>query len=345
MIRVHTPARLHFGLLALPGSKSRLLSEKDSPTAGRRFGGVGLMVQGPGITLTAVPAPRWSASGPLADRVLEFARRFERAMAPREVAPHRFVVENASPEHFGLGTGTQLGLAVAATLAGTCSDLPLDWRSLARALGRGERSAIGVHGFQHGGFLVEGGKGTASEIAPLLVRRPFPEHWRIVLAVPATAIGIHGERECRAFAELLELPAAQHATDTLCRLVLLGMLPALAEADYRAFGEAVFEFNARAGELFAPVQNGTYSSAAIAEVVSSVRSWGVPGVGQSSWGPTVFAITEDSEQSASLARQLAKRFQLTHEEIFVTRCSNRGAHVERNVTFVPCTPAEKAGES
>src|SRR5947209_3921968 len=115
MIRVWTPSRLHFGLLNLGGGEPWPDLDGRPALPGRRFGGVGLMVEEPGLSVSAEPARDWSASGPLAARTVEFARRF--ATTVPELSPHALIVEQAPPEHAGLGTGTQLGLAVAKALA------------------------------------------------------------------------------------------------------------------------------------------------------------------------------------------------------------------------------------
>ena len=49
--------------------------------------------------------------------------------------------------------------------------------------------------------------------------------------------------------------------------MLLGLLPALAEADLPAFAAALAEYNARSGELFRPAQGGTYAGPAVAALV------------------------------------------------------------------------------
>src|SRR3954470_19175450 len=106
MIEIATAGRLHFGLLN-PGT---------AEAGGRRFGGAGMMVERPGVLLRVVPAPAWSAEGPLADRALAFASRFAQALAAETgeaVSPRRLLVERAPPCHAGLGSGTQLGMAVA----------------------------------------------------------------------------------------------------------------------------------------------------------------------------------------------------------------------------------------
>jgi beta-RFAP synthase len=324
MIRVRTGSRLHFGLLNLPAG------ELASP-AGRQFGGVGLMVRDPGLTLDARPAPAWSASGPLAERALAFAGRVCHALREEGIPPppaHHLVVEAAAPEHAGLGTGTQLGLAVARALAEACCRAGTAAADLARWAGRGVRSALGVHGFARGGFLVEAGKADREALAPLVARLPFPEAWRVVLVLPGGARGLHGPGECLAFERLAGLPPAPGRTDALCRLVLLGLLPAVAEGDLRAFGEALYEFNHLVGEAFRPVQGGTYAHPGGEEVVAFLRGRGVRGAGQSSWGPALFGVTQGAAEAEEVAGRLRQRFGLGPGEVHVTTAANGGAEVQ-----------------
>jgi beta-RFAP synthase len=283
------------------------------------------MVEMPGVQLTMRPAAAWSAEGPLAERALGYARQFVQTLEADRVCPQHLVLEAASPEHAGLGTGTQLGLAVARALAVAFGLGELAVTDLARRVGRGARSALGVHGFARGGFLVEAGKNGSETLAPLVARLPFPEPWRLVLVLPPRGTGLHGAAEVEAFLRLGGGAAGRETTDVLCRLTLLGLLPALAEADWPAFGEALYDFNARVGEAFAPVQGGRYASPSVAEVVAFARRQRVPGVGQSSWGPTVFAVARDTDQAEDLARRVRTRFGLGTAEVLVTRGCNRGA--------------------
>src|SRR5205085_5154101 len=126
----------------------------------------------------------------------------------------------------------------------------------------------------------------------LVAHAAFPENWRVLLILPEGGVGTHGPREREAFATLAAGAQSEAQTDALCRLVLLGMLPALAERNLAAFGEALYDFNRRVGELFRPWQGDVYAHPRTAELVRVLRSErGVRGVGQSSWGPTVFAVT------------------------------------------------------
>jgi beta-RFAP synthase len=325
MIRVQAPSRLHFGLLSVAPAE-RWPDYRGAPTLpARRFGSVGLMIAQPGVRVAVVPAAAWSAEGPLAERALGYARRTAAALGEGTVPPQRLIVEQCAPEHVGLGTGTQLGLAVARALCAASGQPDRDVLELARYTGRGRRSALGIHGFARGGFLVEAGQRGPDALAPLIARLDFPEPWRIVLVLLRGEQGLHGLAETQAFQQLQAPGAASAATDALCRLVLLGMLPAVVEGDLEGFGEALFDFNVRVGELFAPVQGGCYASPRLTEVVDFVRQLGVRGVGQSSWGPALFAVTADPERAADLAARLQRRFALTAGEVLCTAACNRGA--------------------
>jgi beta-RFAP synthase len=329
MVTVQACSRLHFGLLNPVGGEG---------ANARRFGGVGLMIERPGLRLHVRASSSWSATGPIAERTLAFARRFtentRREEGLDDGPPHSLHTEWVMPEHAGLGSGTQMGLAVAQALA-VSRGLRCDLATLARRVGRGVRSALGTHGFEQGGFLVEAGKRASDRLAPLVARLTFPESWRLVLALPTTAegaAGLHGMREVEAFTRLA---AETRQTDTLCRLVLLDLLPALVERDLDSFGEALYEFNARVGEAFAPVQGGVYASPRVAELVAFLRSLGVRGVGQSSWGPTVFAVVADEDHGRHLAARLRQQFALNDEAVLVTSACNHGASVTSESSPAP----------
>ncbi len=346
MIRIQAYSRLHFGFL-------NPYAEGKAPL--RCFGGAGVMIEQPDLCLRVQPDSAWSAEGTQSDRALALAQRFASLSCRDEqitdLPPHRLSIERLMPAHAGLGSGTQLGLSVARALA-TSWGLSCDLASLARRVGRGLRSAVGTHGFEHGGFLVESGKSTTEGLAPLVARQPFPESWRLVLALPPHAnpslqggmrfvssfpllgedcdgrmAGLHGDEEAEALARLTMTPTIPAATETLCRLVLLGMLPALVENDIDAFGEALYEFNVRVGEAFAPVQGGVYASPPIAEVVEFMRSQQIRGIGQSSWGPAVFAVVADAERADHLAAQLRRRFTLSESAVWTTSACNHGARL------------------
>jgi beta-RFAP synthase len=173
--------------------------------------------------------------------------------------------------------------------------------------------------------LVEAGKRADEALAPLVARLDFPPEWRIVLTLPPTKAGLHGCEERGAFERLRHNHADESRTDRLCRLVLLGLIPALMNRDYEAFGEALYEFNRRAGEPFTEVQGGIYRHRQIAEMIEFLRRKGALGAGQSSWGPAVFGIVPDVGQADLLARRLQDDFSLSEREVLVTSACNQGA--------------------
>lgn len=322
MIRVRTGSRLHFGLLSLP-------SGDPAHAPSRVWGGAGLMVQQPGFDLEARPAPAWSAAGPLAARVLQIINRFVQSLPPDASPPHHlhFQCHTEVRQHQGLGSGTQLALAVARILAELYVLPDRSAPALAQRIGRGLRSALGIHGFDHGGFLVDGGKTHAERVAPLVARADFPDDWRAVLILFKEGTGMHGSDEVQAFQQL-QRQRLSLDTESLSRLVLMGMLPALVEKDLNAFGGALYEFNRRVGEGFRPVQGGVYAHPQAADIVAYLRSQGVAGAGQSSWGPGLFAMVEDEERARQLALRLCQARALRDEDVLITRAAHSGAQVD-----------------
>jgi len=310
-VAVRAPARLHFGVLDLRGH------------LGRRFGGIGAAVPVPGVVLEAEPAAELSATGPDADRALEFARRY---LADRGLAGGaRFQVHEAIPAHAGLGSGTQLALSVARALAELYRQ-PTAAEELALSVGRGRRSAIGTWLFEQGGFILEGGRRPGSDaVAPLLARLPMPADWRCVVVVPEGKPGLSGEAEAAAFTDLV--PPAQEEVERVAHIVLLQLLPALADADLPAFGDALSEIQRVTGGWFAAAQGGAFAPGPSAELVSRLAQWGaVGGVGQSSWGPAVYGIV-GSEGEGARIEALARSSVGRRARVYWTGFANEGARV------------------
>jgi beta-RFAP synthase len=293
-LRVTAHARLHFGFLDL--------SEE---AGGRRFGGLGMALTSPRLVLRLEPAPGLSVVGPRGARHDPQAARIE-AVAERvhrvlEIKPHaRMVIEETIPEHVGLGSGTQTALAIATLIARQHRiDQPV--ARLCALAGRAQRSGVGFHLFQSGGFVVEGGHARGSvafEVPPLLARHDFPDDWRVVVALPATDRTVSGEMEDEAFRRLR--PAAATTVERIARAVLTRLLPALVSRDLKSFGAALTETQELVGRCFAPVQDGEFHPAG-ALLATRLKEAGACGVGQSSWGPAVYAFAGDAAEEERLA--------------------------------------------
>ena len=281
------------------------------------------MVAHPGVDLSIEEAVEADVSGCLGERAQQFAERVTGGRRPS----YRLRVLSAPREHTGLGTGTQLGLAVARGIATLRAESP-SAPELAARVGRGLRSAIGVYGFEKGGFLVDGGKAQGRDgIAPLSLRIPVPEAWRFVIVTPRAEVGISGTTEANAFQapDHLAEPVAQ----TLSHVLLMGVVPALAEKDLPAFGTALREYGVLAGECFKKAQGGVYASPRVTSIIEFVRAEGVEGTGQSSWGPTTYAAVEDEDRAQHLVQRLQDRFGSENLEVIATPPLNGGARVSR----------------
>jgi beta-RFAP synthase len=198
---------------------------------------------------------------------------------------------------------------------------------IARAVGRGARSAIGVHGFFHGGLIVDAGKRTADELGALAARVEVPHQWRILLLCPRGATGLCGREEREAFESLPAVPKA--TTEELCRLALLDIVPAAREGDFATFASALHRFGVLAGTCFAPRQFGSYSSHWAAETVALLTRWGVPCVVQSSWGPTLAAFFPDAEAAIETGGRLASGLESASLEFQLARAKLDGASAIR----------------
>ena len=299
---VETSARLHFGLLDLRG------------TLGRVFGGIGAAAPAPTLLVSAhladtIEVAAGDDANADADRAAEFARRFLTHHGAKTVSIRgaRLRVHRTLPPHVGLGSGTQLALAVARALA-ELYDIGADAPGLARAMGRARRSAVGTWTFAGGGLVLEGGRRPDGEcVAPLLARLHFPPAWRCVVAVPSSpATGMNGSAEAEAFAQL----PSPHERDAeqVAHRVLMALLPALADADLATFGAALTAIQAMNGRWFAPVQGGTFTRGPSEELVRRMTEWGAAGVGQSSWGPTVYGIVDGEDAGLRLADRVRTLF-------------------------------------
>jgi beta-RFAP synthase len=310
IVRIEAPARLHFGMLDLRGS------------LGRRFGGIGAGVFDPSLVLEVERADRVEAEGAEAHRAAEFAQRYLESQGIRAGA--RIMIRHAIPEHAGLGSGTQLALGVARGIA-ELYDRPTGAASLAAAVGRARRSAIGTWLFEGGGFVVEGGRRDhADRIAPLLARLPIPDSWRCVVAVPSNAKGVSGESEFQAFRELP--PPSLREVEHVAHLVVMSLLPALAEGDLDTFGKAISTIQQVNGGWFAPAQGGTFATGVGTELISKMTQWGAAGVGQSSWGPAVYGITSGEDRAVELASSVRAALNGTGM-VYVNQFANTGARV------------------
>ncbi|MCL2258047.1 MAG: kinase [Candidatus Bathyarchaeota archaeon] len=315
-VYVKTPARLHFGLIDLTGD------------LGRMFGGLGVAINQPNVIVSAQKSSSLTVTGKETELATIIANRFFNAYS---IKPNVHIhVEKTIPAHTGLGSGTQLTLAIATALA-KLTNINVSTANLALAMGRVQRTGVGTAIFQNGGFIVDGGKKLDQNagIPPVIYQKPFPKEWSFIIAQPNVQKGLSNSAEKTAFNNLPPMQPTDAAN--ICRLTLLKLLPALEEKDLENFGQALTAIQITIGNYFASVQGGTYSNTAVANILDFFKHLGIHGYGQSSWGPTIYGVVEQKE-----AKPLLKKIQ-THltkgvgGEAFVTKANNKGAIIKKMV--------------
>ncbi len=284
-VRVQAPARLHLGFLD-PGA-----------SLGRRFGSLGLVVEGfdTVVSLTRAASDEWhAAQAPERDALV----RAQAAVAALREAtgardPLSVRLEQVPPPHAGFGSGTQLALAIGrafATLHGRVIETP----ALARITGRGLRSGVGIAGFDAGGLLVDAGPDAGGGPAPLVARVDLPTAWRVLLLLDPRVEGLHGDAERAALAHLEPLPRDRAAA--LCHDTLMQVLPGAIGGDFASFAAGINRMQRTLGEHFAPAQQGrAYTSVDVGRALELLARERPAAIGQSSWGPTGFAVLPSTE--------------------------------------------------
>jgi beta-ribofuranosylaminobenzene 5'-phosphate synthase len=248
---------------------------------------------------------------------------------------YQIIINQNIPRHVGLGSQTQLALGLAKALSIFEDQGEISVRNLAKYVGRGGTSGIGVAAFEHGGFVLDGGHSTAnkpeflpshySEADPavVLANYPVPEDWYFVVAVPNVEHGAHGTREAAIFQENCPLPTTE--VEKVTRVILMQTLPSILEKDIESFGQSLTQLQ-KIG--FKRVENVLQL-----EVIQKLQEFylekGAFGAGLSSFGPATYGVLE-GESYAKKLTESTKKF-LEEEgvggDVFYSNGNNKGAEV------------------
>ena len=321
---VQTPSRLHLTLIDMHGG------------SGRVDGGVGITLDEPGILIEVRQSAVLEVQGcdsMTRERIMDTARQVLKGLhAGSNVS---IMVRNYYPSHVGLGSGSQLMLAIARGIAEIYGRL-LPVKELALLVGRGGTSGIGTAAFELGGFIVDGGHafGKTCEKSefrpsaascgvrppPVVARHDFPSDWKILLAIPDLPAGASGTRETDIFRNHCPVPVEE--VRELCHEILMRMLPGIVQKDLDLFGSSV---NAIQELGFKKVELGLQPPE-IPGLIEGLRSAGAACAGMSSFGPAVYAIG-DTDMSG--IEQAARTFMSEHRggSTLITSGRNKGAQV------------------
>jgi beta-ribofuranosylaminobenzene 5'-phosphate synthase len=311
-VYVKTPARLHLGLIDLNGDLGRL------------FGGLGVGIDRPNVILEAQRSGKLAVTGEKSELVKVLAKRFLETYNLKVNVS--IDVKQTIPGHIGLGSGTQLALAVATALS-KLFDVNASIQELAKNMCRGQRTSVGTTIFEQGGFVVDGGKSTSKNSFPTTIfRQPFPQDWSFVVAIPNVKKGLAKNEETAAFGALSPMKAEE--ASKMCRLTMMKLLPSLIERDIKSFGEALTQIQTVIGEHFAEVQGGTYSSQTATEGIALMQKHGAYGAGQSSWGPAFYGLTQKEKAKKIKLKVKAFLRKGVGGQVFIAKANNRGAYIK-----------------
>lgn len=315
-LQITTGSRLHFGLFSV--------GQVDNQP---QFGGCGLMVKSPAnqIVLRSPVVEQSMELLPLVTRWFENAGKAIDDFHPDKSTAPWIALQQEAAKHCGFGSGTQTAMAVGLALS-TWYELALgDAEQLSTIMKRGLRSAIGTHGFFRGGFLVDRGKRNDGELASLDMNLEFPESWPVLILNLQVAHGIHGAEEIAAFRQIPT--SSREHRDRMIAMVKDQIAPAIEAKNYDEFADVLFEYGRSSGSAYATIQGGDFHSPPIEKLIYKVREFGVPAVGQSSWGPCVFAIAGNDDVAISLTQFLKSEFG-NSLEITQTSALNKGAEIK-----------------
>ncbi len=291
------------------------------------FGSLGLALETPRCVLEArLVEDGERGAAPDGDLSLMIEETRERLGLKQQVAARWM---EAIPRHQGFGSGTQHRLAAAFAVS-RLAGLSLSAAELGRLVRRGRRSGVGLAVFEHGGFVVDAGrlvgagtqKATGVDLPPMIFRHAVPEDWLFLIVVPPEGGGMSGAREEEIFRALP--PMGEAVAGRISRLTLMKVMPSLLTDDIQEFGRGIEEIQCLVGEYFAPYQGGVWATAMGKEVAARAHDCGAYAVGQSSWGPAVYALVRGEEAAMRLIDELRRLPGVAQSHIFFTRANNVG---------------------
>lgn len=284
------------------------------------------MIDAPRIQIVLQKAAIFEVEGPLADRVQRFATSIGHCWSLGKLPARSIRIIRVPRQHVGLGVGTQLGLAVAAGLNACLERPPLSPLALAQAAGRGLRSVVGTYGFVHGGMIVQTCHTEPNHAGPLVNHIRLPSSWRFVLLCPNDQVGLSGPAEKEAFARLQ--PVLPETSAALEKLATTALLPTARGAAFQAFSQHLYLYGYLAGQGFSTIQGSPFASTRLERLVAAIRAAGVAGVGQSSWGPTVFALFADGPTAEAFVAEFRRRPEAASVTFTIASPDNQGASIE-----------------
>lgn len=330
-IRVTTPCRIHLSLI------------DENGYTGRVDGGIGLMLDRPNVI--------FEASNNAKEFKIEAHKYYRESIEViNEIASNvfkSFEISNKNfhfnlkryyPSHVGLGSKTQLSLAIATAITKLKQFNNIDVKNLTKLVERGGTSGVGWRGFETGGFILDAGhdfgigkeKETylpssavkSADPALTILRYPIPENWRFVLVIPNVKNGAYGDDEVRIFQN--HAPISKEEVNEVSHQILMKILPGIVKNDLTCFGEGLKRIQSIG---FKKVEIELQHDI-VKDVLTFFEDYGVKAYGMSSFGPSVVGILESEEEANKLLKNVQIRLNGVGGHIYICKPNNCGAKFE-----------------
>ena len=330
-LRITTPCRIHLSLI------------DENGYTGRVDGGIGLMLDRPNVIIETtnhseefkIEAHKYYRES--IEVINEQASKIFKAFNINNKNFH-FNLKRYFPSHVGLGSKTQLSLAIAVAITKLKNINHPSLKDLTRLVNRGGTSGIGWRGFEQGGFIVDAGhefgKGkeketflpssASKEVNPALtiLRYPIPEHWRFVLVIPNVKKGAYGDEEISIFQSHAPIPKVE--VNEVSHQILMKIVPGIIKKDLECFGEGLKRIQSIG---FKKIEISLQHEI-VKKTLNLLEDNGVKAFGMSSFGPSVIGIVESDEDANKLLKAVQMCLSSNGGHIYLCKPNNYGAKIE-----------------
>ncbi|MBY8983261.1 MAG: hypothetical protein KGD57_09950 [Candidatus Lokiarchaeota archaeon] len=326
-IRITTPCRIHLSLI------------DENGYTGRVDGGFGLMLDQPNVIFEATNSAK--------EFKIEAHKYYRESIEIiNEKASKIFKTFNINnknfhfnlikyyPSHVGLGSKTQLSLAIATSIA-RLKNLNVTHRELTKIVGRGGTSGIGWKGFLTGGFILDGGHefgigkekesflpssaSKSADPALTIFRCDIPENWHFVLAIPNVKKGAYGDEEVSIFKKYAPIPKEE--VNEVSHQILMKIIPGLLKNNLDCFGDGLKSIQSIG---FKKIEINLQNKI-VKNLINFMKNYGVKAYGMSSFGPSVIGILESESEAHELLQATKNHLKETGGHFYICKPNNTGA--------------------
>ncbi|MHA1264193.1 MAG: beta-ribofuranosylaminobenzene 5'-phosphate synthase [Candidatus Helarchaeota archaeon] len=327
-VRITTPCRLHFSLIDLNGS------------IGRIDGGLGVALNHPNTIIEAESSPKYkleviNPNGYSYSDISQLTKTIIRSLQIKDNV--KIKVDLGIPAHVGLGSKTQLSLAICQALC-LLNGIEKKPYELALLTSRAGTSRIGLTAFEKGGFILDGGHSfgagmeknsflpsSASKAppAPILFWEPVPSDWFFVITLPHLLQGASGSKEIDIFQQKCPIPIED--VQKISHLILMKILPAIKQKQIEQFGQGIYELQ-QIG--FKKIEINLQDKL-ISNLINFYLEKGAVGSGMSSFGPVSFALIKGYDNALQLQQEIENFLhKKCKADVKITNVNNKGAQVD-----------------